>query len=694
MDFAYNLIAKASFWQRMWEVFSTPSLSLFLLIGSAILAVALLVLTVTRWGHARPITKCVILSVIAHILLLGYAYGTRMMFNHPVAEKPEPVRVNLIEYEFDDEIEEAEEPDEKIVDDFASDILQTETDSLRRPVPDSPFEMERVFENESVSTEIINSRLAPIDIAQVEMETPNYRVDVSDLNPDEFEPVPQHTDPLELEPAEVEFQRRGEGEGDVRDFTPVIEPAADPLEAADQLQVVDLNPKLIDNNSFPSKDQRTSQFESELVLPDGKDSLVDDFAQSTGIDPSVENQQTTGDEDSQPKLDQDQLLKSANETRRLGDGKSMPVIYRLRRISNRRTIAKLRGGSDQTEDAVETALRWLATTQKDDGSWCPAETGAGREGKVYGHDRGGCGSQSEMGITALATLAFLGAGQSHLEGDYQTVIQKSLEYLVRHQAIDGDLSGQAKLYARMYCHSMSLLAISEALAMTGDQRLKPAVQLGVNYTIAVQDKTGGGWRYQAGDRGDMSQFGWIVLALHSARHGGIKVGDATHRRMLHFLKSCRTGKARGLASYRPGEGPSTTMTAEALLCTYFLGAPLDPDAFAEANERIMTELPRTSNTNLYFWYYATLALNQQQDANWTRWNQALQRALLSSQERSGELAGSWPPEGLWAGYGGRVYSTAMATLNLQSYYRYLPANEIKEGHASQIQRKSAQEIVR
>ena len=40
--------------------------------------------------------------------------------------------------------------------------------------------------------------------------------------------------------------------------------------------------------------------------------------------------------------------------------------------------------------------------------------------------------------------------------------------------------------------------------------------------------------------------------------------------------------------------------------------------------------------------------------------------------QEGELAGSWHPNCRWGGYGGRVYSTAMATLSLEVYFRYLP----------------------
>ena len=43
------------------------------------------------------------------------------------------------------------------------------------------------------------------------------------------------------------------------------------------------------------------------------------------------------------------------------------------------------------------------------------------------------------------------------------------------------------------------------------------------------------------------------------------------------------------------------------------------------------------------------------------------------QLKAGHELGSWPTKGLDTGYGGRAYATAMAVLNLEVYYRYLPS---------------------
>ncbi len=56
----------------------------------------------------------------------------------------------------------------------------------------------------------------------------------------------------------------------------------------------------------------------------------------------------------------------------------------------------------------------------------------------------------------------------------------------------------------------------------------------------------------------------------------------------------------------------------------------------------------------------------------------MQRQLLRLQRTDGHLAGSWDPDTVWGSYGGRVYSTAMATLCLEVYYRYLPLTALQQ----------------
>jgi hypothetical protein len=87
---------------------------------------------------------------------------------------------------------------------------------------------------------------------------------------------------------------------------------------------------------------------------------------------------------------------------------------------------------------------------------------------------------------------------------------------------------------------------------------------------------------------------------------------------------------------------------------------------------LLEELPGQEETNLYYWYYGTLAMYQLQGDHWELWNKALQKSLLRTQRSDGDLAGSWDPDPVWGAYGGRVYATAMSALCLEVYYRYLP----------------------
>jgi hypothetical protein len=223
----------------------------------------------------------------------------------------------------------------------------------------------------------------------------------------------------------------------------------------------------------------------------------------------------------------------------------------------------------------------------------------------------------------------------------------------------------------MYCHAMATFAMSEAFAMSRDVRLESAARKAVDFCIAAQHRPSGGWRYQSGEAGDTSQHGWQVMALKSAELAGIRIPDATREGMVRYLNSVSSGPHKGLASYRPGHAATRAMTAEALVCRQFLGMARTNPAADEAGDYLLAELPGKSEANLYYWYYATLGMYQLQGDHWQRWNEALQPALVLSQRDDGRMAGSWDPDAVWGAYGGRVFSTALSTLCLEVYYRYL-----------------------
>ena len=182
-------IETETFWNQLGIWLSTPSLQLFLLVGSTVLAVAVLILSLTRLGHARPVMKCVVLSIVAHILLLGYAYGTRLILRPSVAEKvdEETVAVQLVGYEV--EAEEKSEPvqEEPIHpwDDFSTDQPAPEIEALARPSFESELELKRTVDPESKTPQL------PVPLKDLEPQI----ADVTKIESPRFDAAPLDSAP-------------------------------------------------------------------------------------------------------------------------------------------------------------------------------------------------------------------------------------------------------------------------------------------------------------------------------------------------------------------------------------------------------------------------------------------------------------------------------------------------------------------
>ncbi|MEM9825758.1 MAG: squalene--hopene cyclase [Planctomycetota bacterium] len=322
------------------------------------------------------------------------------------------------------------------------------------------------------------------------------------------------------------------------------------------------------------------------------------------------------------------------------------------------------GGDAETEAAVAMALRFLASTQQPDGSWAPQ--GGGIDRRTLGISRPGAGSRAHTGITGLSLLAMIGAGNTHHRGEYSDEVYRGLAWLIGKQSHDGSLAGDATIYSATYCHAMATLAMAEAAAMTGDRSAVTSATRAIDFSLKAQHPRTGGWRYRPGDEGDLSQLGWQAMAIDAGYRAGIEIPTQSVSGIQRFLNSVRQGRDGGLASYRPAELPSRTMTAEALATRLLTGTPTSEAAMVEAENMILQATPGTGQDNYYFWYYATVALHQRQNAAWQTWNTALKKRLLQIQAADG----SFPTNSAWGGYGGKVYATAMATLCLESYYRH------------------------
>ena len=360
--------------------------------------------------------------------------------------------------------------------------------------------------------------------------------------------------------------------------------------------------------------------------------------------------------------------------------------YQARTSGQRMATVLKHGGSEDSEKAVENSLKWMASIQEPDGHWSSARHGGGAD-KVdpQGQDRAGGGKFADSGISGLVVLSFLGAGHTHERGPYTAEVRKALNWLIAHQSANGYLGDKATRFDQNYCHAIATFALAEAYAMQKNPadfpELKNAVKKAVQMISVLQNEDGG-WRYGKGgesSESDMSMFGWQLMALKSAVNAGIPVPEETRRGMTKFLEARRRGKQGGLAGYRIADRPTPAMTAEALFCRQmFTIGGTNSAASKEAVAYLRDNLPKVTKYDEYYWYYGTLAMHHLQDDSWKEWNGALRDMLISLQHQEGPLAGSWDPNGKWAGIGGRLYSTALSTMCLEVYYRYTSIAKVDE----------------
>jgi hypothetical protein len=420
-------------------------------------------------------------------------------------------------------------------------------------------------------------------------------------------------------------------------------------------------------------------------------------------------------------------------------GTGQPSAFVSRRAGTATKTKKGRppkGATQGTEEAVLEGLRWLIRHQNEDGSWgadtlashCKGEKPCAPEGAEVS-------STYNVGLTALSLLAFLGQGISvgskieivdtamgkrHQAG---TVVKNGVKWLMDHQREDGAFTESDHTF--MYNHTLATMALCEAFGLSPRTReLKRPAQKGVDFLVASQkvsfEGQPWGWRYEskaeldatkaAGgvDEAaykewvsdvDISHTCWVVMALKSAALAGMDVPPQTMSGALAYAEYT-TGK-EGLVGYQnpyqAGEvikGPrdhfayhTGTMSALGMLVRTFVTHDAEDPFLELASKHIVKDLPTVSKDKLsidyYYWYYATMALNQFDGPDsprkgagkyWEPWNKALIDSILPLQNKSKAredcARGGWLDPDRWGYTGHAIYYTAINVLTLEVYYRY------------------------
>ena len=342
--------------------------------------------------------------------------------------------------------------------------------------------------------------------------------------------------------------------------------------------------------------------------------------------------------------------------------------------------------------AVSASLKWLAHHQNPDGSW-----GAESFQRQCAGDRcEGAGNPAfDEGVTALALLAFLSAGHSHLSKEehhdpttpgrtlkFGEAVKNGLKWLLARQAKDGRIGGPKEKY--LYSHCIATLVLCEAYGMTGARFLQMPAQLAVDFIVASQTSDRG-WGYTSQAPSRTTVTGWAIAALKSADLAKLNVPlRECHEKARKWLdevtdptfyyRAGYDGKNSGKVTVE-GKNESfahhETMTAEAVVCRILMSKDKrDPGLGGVAI--LVKDLPEWTpeNIDFYYWHWTTLALYAYDGPNgphWKKWWGPVQNAIVNNLKtlKDGCQNGSWPSANeRWGFEGGRVYATALNCITL------------------------------
>lgn len=346
-----------------------------------------------------------------------------------------------------------------------------------------------------------------------------------------------------------------------------------------------------------------------------------------------------------------------------------------RQEGRREALIKAFGGSDATEAAVARALAWLAKQQGKDGLW-----------SLRGPYVDGGSQENRIAATAMALLAFQGAGNTPTGGRHAAAVAKGWKGLLAKQLPDGRFDLPVPSHHRLYAHAQATYALCELVGMTKDRAFVDQARRSLDFALAAQADNGG-WRYAPREPGDMSVTGWFMMALKSGEIAGLSVPGESLDRITKFLDTVSVdgGTRYGYridSPLRPPTGVTAAVSAEGLLTRQFSGWGRDDRRIAAGIEILLSEkfLDFDNDKDAYAWYYITQVVHNVGGEPWERWNGRMRDVVPDQQVAKGPESGSWDPSlDKWGHIGGRLYMTCFMTYMLEVYYRHLPLYQAVAG---------------
>lgn len=300
----------------------------------------------------------------------------------------------------------------------------------------------------------------------------------------------------------------------------------------------------------------------------------------------------------------------------------------------------------EMRQAIDRGLAYLAQVQAEDGSY-----GAQRYGR-------------NVGITALAGLAFMADGHLPGRGRYGENVERALEFVLS-QATESGLIAADTSHGPMYGHGFATLFLGEVYGQTHDPRVREVLLKAVRLIVNTQNDEGG-WRYHPVPvDADISVTICQVHALRSARNAGLSVPRQTIDRAIEYVRACQNPGDGGFRYMLNTGGSAFPRSAAGVATLYYAGVyegeEIDRalDYLQDSRDRI-----RYQSGSHYFYghYYASQAMFLAGGDHWRQWFPEIRDELVTSQNEDGS----------WSSNHGDDYATAMCILAMQKPNRLLP----------------------
>ena len=356
---------------------------------------------------------------------------------------------------------------------------------------------------------------------------------------------------------------------------------------------------------------------------------------------------------------------------------------------------------NQLDESVERGLTWLATQQKEDGSFETIDLG-------------------QPGVTAFCVMAFLAQGESPTDGNYQRQTAEAIDFIADQQKPNGliaviapdavpiprvivpntgTMDGRIGR-AAVYNHAISALAVCESYGQCSPEqstKLRPVIEKAIKATLEMQrwgnKRAGdvGGWRYlnRQGIVGgpfksdsDLSISGWQLMFLRSARNAGFDVPKESIDQAVSYIENCYlANENRKVHGYLVGNSKACTraMAGAGILAMAHAGKHETEAALGSAEWILRHDFKDYNATEPVYndrglpdrYHYGAVlcaqAMFQLGGKYWKQFYPPLVDTLLANQQPDGE----WPPEQPDREFGS-CYSTALAVLSLSVPNQMLP----------------------